>query len=230
MHEGHRDRMRQKFLQDGLDSFESHEALEMLLYYAIPRKDTNEMAHRLIQEFGSLSAVFDAPIDTLMRMGKISERTAILIKMIPQLSRMYLENKHKYSNKLLSDDIIGDLLTHKFVGRTNETVILLLMDGKRKQLFCGVVSEGSLSGAEIYIRRIVELSMRYNASLAVIAHNHPSGIALPSKEDLIATASVRDALALIGVKLIDHIIVADDDYVSLRQSDFEDMVRGGSLF
>ena len=121
-------------------------------------------------------------------------------------------------------------MTHKFVGRTNETVILLLMDGKRKQLFCGVVSEGSLSGAEIYIRRIVELSMRYNASLAVIAHNHPSGIALPSKEDLIATASVRDALALIGVKLIDHIIVADDDYVSLRQSDFEDMVRGGSLF
>ena len=91
-----------------------------------------------------------------MRMGKISERTAILIKMIPQLSRMYLENKHKYSNKLLSDDIIGDLLTHKFVGRTNETVILLLMDGKRKQLFCGVVSEGSLSGAEIYITLFLE--------------------------------------------------------------------------
>ena len=230
MHEGHRDRMRQKFLQDGLDSFESHEALEMLLYYAIPRKDTNEIAHRLIEEFGSLSAVFDAPIDTLMRMGKISERTAILIKLIPQLARIYLENKHKNSNKLLSDDLIGDLLTHKFVGRTNETVILLLMDGKRKQLFCGVVNEGSLNGAENYIRRIVELSMRYNASLAVIAHNHPSGIALPSKDDLLATVSVRDALALIGVKLIDHIIVADDDYVSLRQSDFEDVLHGGPLF
>ena len=119
---------------------------------------------------------------------------------------------------------------HKFVGRTNETVILVLMDGKRKQLYCGVVNEGNINGADIYMRKIVELAMRYNASLAILSHNHPSGIALPSRDDLVATASVRDALQLVGVKLIDHIIVADDDYVSLRQSDFEDPITGELLF
>lgn len=230
MHEGHRDRMRQKFLQDGLDVFETHEALELLLFYAIPRKNTNEIAHYLIEEFGSLSAVFDAPVDTLMKVGKLTRNTAVLIKLIPQISRIYLEDKHKRSNKLVSDDVVGDLLMHKFVGRTNETVILVLMDGKRKQLFCGVVNEGSLNGAEIHIRKMVELAMRYNASMAIISHNHPSGIALPSKDDMIATASVRDALSLVGVRLIDHIIVADDDYVSLRQSDCEDPFSGGPLF
>ncbi|MCI9273519.1 MAG: DNA repair protein RadC [Clostridiales bacterium] len=229
-HNGHRDRMRDKFLLDGLDVFEPHEALEMLLYYAVPRKNTNELAHMLIQQFGSLSAVFDAPVDTLMKVGKLTKCAAILIKLTPQIARIYLEDKHKRSNKLVSDDVVGDLLMHKFVGRTNETVILVLMDGKRKQLYCGVVNEGNINGADIYMRKIVELAMRYNASLAILAHNHPSGIALPSRDDLVATASVRDALQLIGVKLIDHIIVADDDYVSLNQSDFEDPITGESLF
>lgn len=220
-HNGHRDRLRKKFLDNSFDSLEIHEVLELMLYYAIPRKDTNPIAHRLIDSFGSISAVFDAPIDKLKEQG-ISENCAIYLKLMPQICRIYMEDKHNNADKIIDIDNIGEKLKHKFVGRDYEAVVLLLLDSKHKEVFCGVISKGSVSACEVYVRKIIELAVQYNAKFAVLSHNHPSGLALPSNADIATTKKVYQALRLIDVVLIDHIIVADDDYVSLKESGFMD--------
>lgn len=220
-HNGHRNRLRKKFLNDGFDGMEVHEALELVLCYAIPRKDTNPIAHKLIDTFGSISAVLDAPIDKLKEAG-ISENCAIYLKLIPQICRMYMEDKHNNKEKIVGIDNMGDRIKHKFVGRDYEAVVLLLLDSKYKEVYFGVVSKGSVSACEVYIRKIIELAVLYNAKFAVLSHNHPSGLALPSNDDILTTKKVYRALKLIDVVLIDHIIVADDDYVSLKESGFMD--------
>ncbi|GHU82207.1 UPF0758 protein [Clostridia bacterium] len=220
-HSGHRDRLRKKFLTNGFDGFENHEVLELMLYNAIPRKDTNPIAHNLIDYFGSLSAVLDAPIDVLIDAG-LSHNAALYIKMFPQVSRIYLDDKHNNTSKVVTEENIGSSLLTKFIGRDYEAVVLLLLDAKYKEVFCGVISKGSVNACEIYIRKIIELSILYSAKFAVLAHNHPSGIALPSTKDIQTTKQVSNALNLVEVTLIDHIIVADNDYVSLAQSGLKD--------
>lgn len=216
LHSGHRQRMKEKFLQNGLDVFEVHEALELLLYYAVPRKDTNPISHKLIDSFGSLAAIFDAPIDALKECG-LSENAAILLKLVPNMCRLYIEDKNDNSRSI-NPGTVGDRLVHKFIGRDYEAVVLLLMDAKYKEVFCGIISKGSVNSCELYIRKIIQNATIYNASFAILAHNHPSGLALPSLDDIESTKSVSSALSLIGVKLLDHIVVADDDYISMLQS------------
>ena len=216
VHKGHRQRMKSKFLLNGLDAFEQHEALEMLLYYAVPRCDTNPLAHRLLERFGSISAVFDASVD-MLRDAVVSESTAALLKMIPEFSRLYLDDKYNNKNKKIDFDNLTDYFVKKFIGRNEEAVILLLADAKGKEIFSGVIAKGSINSSDVPIRKIVDLSLRYNAKTACIAHNHPSGAAIPSLEDIETTRSVYQALMHINVILADHIIVADGDAVSLMQ-------------
>lgn len=216
-HKGHRDRMRKKFLLNDFDGFEMHEALEILLYYAIPRKDTNPIAHELLERFGSLSAVFDAPISALTELG-LTENAAVLLKMIPGMSRLYIDDKYSNTHKIINDGNLGKRMLEKFTGRDSETVILMLLDAKYKELFCGVISKGSMSECQLYIRKIVQLAITNNAKYAALAHNHLSGVALPSEPDIYATIEINEALALVGVTLIDHFVVADRDFVSMLQS------------
>lgn len=217
IHSGHRDRMKKKFLNHGLDVFETHEALELMLYYAVPYKDTNPLAHKLLREFGSLSTVFDAPFDRLKEAG-LTDNQATYIKLIPQLARLYISDKEDNTDKIIDLDSIEKYIISKFIGRNEEHILLLLMDAKFKEVYCGMVSVGSISSTDIPIRKIVDLAMRYNARSAVIAHNHPSGFAKPSADDIESTINIGSALGLIGVYLLDHFIVADGDCVSLRQS------------
>lgn len=216
LHSGHRNRMREKFIHTSLDGFETHEALELLLYYAIPRKDTNPIAHRLLDNFGSLSAVFDAPLDSLKQSG-LSENAAVFIKLIPNICRLYLDDKNS-KDKVVDASNIGDRLVHKFIGRDYETVYLLLLDAKCKELYCGIINKGSVNSTDLYVRSVIEKVMMYNAVYAVIAHNHPSGLALPSMADINTTISLAKSLRLVGTRLLDHIVVADEDYVSMKQS------------
>lgn len=218
IHDGHRNRVREKFISDGFDGFCDHQILELLLFYAIPRKDTNEMAHKLINSCGSLSSVFDAPYEILEECG-LSKNAAVLLKMIPKLCQKYTDDKYKNSNKIITEENIGERIITNFIGISEENVVLLLVDAKGMELFCGIISKGSVSASEIYTRKIVQLAMKFQASGAVIAHNHPSGIALPSNNDIKATINLKKALATVGVRLLDHIIVADMDYMSLAQND-----------
>ena len=217
VHKDHRKRVRKKYLDNGLDGFEIHEALEFLLFYCVPYKNTSILAHNLLDSFGSLSAVLDAPFDALIEFG-LTEPQAAMLKLIPDISRLYIDDKHNNHRKIVDYDNVSQTILNKFIGRENENVLLMLLDAKGKEIFCGIISKGTLSDKSLPIRKIVDFSLRYNARSVIIAHNHPSGVALPSRNDMEATANIKNALDLIGVKLIDHYIVADNDCVSLAQS------------
>lgn len=216
-HKGHRDRMRKRFLLNDFDGFETHEALELLLYYAVPRKDTNQLAHNLLERFGSLSAVLDAPLNALTEAG-LTQNAAVLLKLVPSLGRLYTDDRNYNKKKVINQERLGYLMLDKFMGRVNEVVILMLLDAKFKEIFCGVVSKGSMSACQLYIRKIVQLAVTNNAKYAVLAHNHPSGVAIPSEDDVFSTQEIYDALSIVGVTLVDHYVVADHDFVSMMQS------------
>lgn len=216
-HNGHRKRLKKKFLENGLDIFEPHQALELFLFYAIPRKDTNLIAHRLIDKYLSVSGVCDAPIDELMKEPGITESVATYLKLLPAMSRLYNESKLNCDNVLVLEDV-GEMFLTKFIGRTEECAALLLADAKGKTIYFNIIAYGSINSTDLPIRKIVDLALRYNAKYAFIAHNHPSGNAIPSRSDITTTRTIRETLRSVGVHLLDHYIVADNDYISMKQS------------
>jgi DNA repair protein RadC len=220
IHEGHRERMRKRFCQEGLDNFSQHEVLELLLYYVIPRKNTNLVAHDLVKRFGSLAQVLEAPMDELEKVDGIGPNAALLLHLITEVSRVYMVNRAEQQKILRTISECGDYLKSHFIGRKVETVFLLCLDAKCKVLCCNEVGVGSVNSANVPIRRIVEMALAANATTAVLAHNHPSGVALPSQEDRATTRLVAAALSMVDIQLVDHIIVADDDYVSLADDGF----------
>lgn len=218
IHDGHRDRMKQRFLKEGLTHFDRHQIVEMLLFFGIPRIDTNEQAHRLMDTFGSLSGILEAPYEELRKVEGIPANAAALICFCGQLFREYYEDKYAAGTILHSTEDIGRLVLPKFMGRKNEAVLLICLDNRGKVLNSSVVFEGSVNAAEINIRLILQQALRHNATAAVIAHNHPNGHALPSKEDITTTMQLIKALEVAGIRLIDHLVVAEDDYVSMRET------------
>ena len=218
IHDGHRAKMRQRFLKGGLENFADHEALELLLYYAIPRRDTNPIAHALMERYGSLSAVLAAPVDDLKKVEGVGESAAVLLKMIPQLTqKARLAETERVLN---SSDRAGTFLLELLAGQTHEVVYVLCLDRKGKLITYKRLGEGGISSAGLDIRKLVECAILSSASAVVLAHNHPSGIALPSPEDYVATDRVKAALATIGVELVDHIIIADREFVSMKDSGY----------
>ena len=220
IHEGHRQRMKDRFFYEKMDHFSDHEVLELLLYYAIPRKDTNPIAHALISHFGSLPQVLDASVEELEQVDGISRNAAVLLKLVTEMGRYYEVGRKRQTRILKSVEECGNYLLPRFFGRVNETVFLLCLDARCKVLSCREVGEGSINSANVSIRRIVEMALASKASSVVLAHNHPSGIALPSAEDRATTRRVAAALSLVDVVLVDHIIVAENDFVSLAESGF----------
>ena len=220
IHTGHREKMRNKFLAGGLDAFADHEALELLLYYAIPRKDTNPIAHALMERYGSLSAVLAAPVEDLQKVEGIGESAAVLLKLVPQIQKKARLADAKRETALTSVSQFGAYLLERFHGEKNEVIYQLCLDRKGKLLVCKRLGEGDMSSANLDIRRMIENAILSSASGVVLAHNHPSGIALPSQDDYIATDQAKAALATIGVVLLDHIILADGDFVSLAESGY----------
>lgn len=216
VHDGHRERKREQFRSHGLDSFADHEVLELLLYYAIPRRDTNPIAHDLIDRFGSLEQVLSAPVEELEKVPGMGRNAAILLKLVPQITRRARVSSIAREKVLDTTERIGAFFVEQFVAETNEIMYQLCLDAKGRMLGCHKVSEGDAGSVSMNMRKIVENALRANAVLVALAHNHPSGVALPSQEDRIATQMAREALETIGVRLVDHIIVADDDFVSLR--------------
>lgn len=220
LHEGHRKRMKERFIKSGLDDFTPHNILELLLFYSIPRGDTNPVAHRLIDTFGSLSGVFDATPEELAKVDGVGENSAILISMIPQIARKYLEDKADTANIVGGCSDIGAFLLPKFVGRTNEALMMVSIDNKNKIISCSVVAEGTVDSAKVSRRKIMEEAMKVKATRVILAHNHPCGVAVPSSEDVVMTKEIGRLFAQVGIELVDHIIVANDDYVSMAASGF----------
>ena len=221
IHDGHREKMRRRFLSGGLEQFADHEALELLLYYAIPRRDTNPIAHALLARYGSLSAVLAAPVEDLQKVEGIGENAAVLLKLVPRLcAKARLADADRQELILNTASRAGAYLLERFYGEQNEVIYQLCLDRKGKLLACKKLGEGSIASAALDVRKLVENAILHSASSVVLAHNHPSGIASPSHEDYAATDRARNALETIGVALADHIIVADGDFVSLAESGY----------
>ncbi|KAF5070830.1 hypothetical protein DSECCO2_218280 [anaerobic digester metagenome] len=219
IHDGHRDKMRRRFLETGLAGFADHEALELLLFYAIPRRDTNALAHQLLNRYGSLEAVLAAPVEDLQKMEGVGQSAALLLRLVPMLAEKsrVRENAPAILN---STEKAGEFLLRRFDGKKYELIYELCLDRKGKLLLCKLLTEGDVAGAELNIRKLVENALLANASAVILSHNHPSGVALPSGEDFATTDQVRTALAGVGIELVDHIIVADGDFVSMRDSGY----------
>ena len=221
LHEGHRERVRKKFLVNGFSSIvPDHEILEMILFYSIPRKDTNELAHKLINYFGSLFSVLSAPVEELTQIDGISENTAVLLNMFFEVVKRYKETDFDKKEIFHTSDDAGNYLLKRYEFFGKEEVFTLTGTNNLGEVVTfKVVEKGDIASVGISLRKVLELILKSNCTSVIIAHNHPSGIALPSDADIKITASVRDVLKTVGVKLTDHIILVDNDFVSLAQSE-----------
>lgn len=217
IHDGHRARKKEQFLRVGLDGFADHEALELLLFYAIPRRDTNPIAHALLQKFGSLDGVLNADVEELQRVEGVGESAALLLTLLPSIMRraMHLPVKERILNSVES---CGNYFLNLLGNERREVLYQACLDAKGKLLVCKKLSEGDADSAAFSVRQVVENALLSDASMVVLAHNHISGVALPSESDYIVTRRVKAALQAMDIKLMDHIIVSDNDFVSMGQS------------
>ena len=222
IHKDHRKRMKNRFRMEGLDHFDEVHVLELLLFFGIPQGDTRPVAKRLLDHFGNLAQVLEAPKEELEKIAGVGEHVSTLVTLIREVSRYYMVNRSTGCTILRTTGACGDYLVPYFVGRRDETVYLLCLDSRCKVICCNEVGSGSVNSASVSTRKIVETALAANATSGVLAHNHPSGYALPSAEDVLTTKRVAVALDAVGILLVDHIVVADDDYVSIADSGLYD--------
>lgn len=193
-----------------------HNLLELLLFYSIPRKDTNEIAHRLIAAFGSLSRVFDASYEELMEIDGIGESSALLISMIPSICRRYIESSNSPKVNLSESEEAMNYIIRKYYGSNKvESFYMLCLDAVGNLINCCKLGEGTPGSVIVDKRKVLETALRNKADKVIFAHNHPNGIAAPSKDDINMTSELSSVLFSVGIRLADHIIVAGNEAVSL---------------
>jgi len=216
-HRNRRERVRRRFLNEGLDSFEDHEILELLLYYSIPQKDTNGLSHKLIDKFGSLAGVLEAPQHELQAEFKLSEVTTTLITMVAPLSSRYLKDRWGRKVHLGNSDMAGQYITSLFAGRVEECFFVICLDSGNKLISTSMVQKGTINETPVHPRKIAEEALRHKANSVIVAHNHPGGTLKPSMADKEATRRVKEALKVLTVILTDHIIVAGMNFYSMAE-------------
>ena len=217
IHKGHRERLKQRFLEEGLDNFTDIQVLELLLFYCIPRKDTNPIAHSLLAHFGSLSQVLEAPVEELQKVEGVGESAAAFLHLLQAVGYRALREAGD-DTILNSVDSAGAYFQKLLRGERREVLYQVCLDAKGKVLSHKRLSFGTVSMAPVNVREVVENALYTDASGVLLAHNHPSGIALPSEDDRQITLQIRQALGTMGIELVDHIIVADNDFVSMAAS------------
>lgn len=217
-HEGHRERMKKRFMKEGsFDNFTPHEILEVLLYSTITRGDTNATAHELIHEFGNLANVFEADPEQLMQVHGVGERSAFLLSLVPHLCAAYNQAKWSRNITLGTTELVGQYAINLFIGRNHEEFRIICVDSCRRVFYQGVVLRGTVNEVPAYPRLIVEEAIRRKAQYVILAHNHPGGSALPSEADCMATEKIILALDAINITVLDHVIVSGQQYYSMLE-------------
>ncbi len=215
IHAGHRKRLRDKYIRNGIDSLDHHEALEVLIGYSIPRRETNSIAHRLINEFGSLKNVFRADFDELVKIDGVGEMTAALITLCGDI--MDISREASFDEvMLLSQDSVDDFCCNLFKYSTTEKFAILFLDSARRLLSCEIVSRGSVSSTDASLMKVMKLAMKHQPAAVILAHNHPAGNLEPSSEDISITNKINAALGNIDVALIDHIVTNGRRSISME--------------
>ena len=218
-HTGHRERMKAEFLARGLEGWPDHRVLELLLFFTIPQGDVNDLAHELVERFGSLAGVLDASVEELKKVKGVGDHTAVFLRMLPAVLGRYQGARTRLSAVINCPEEAYAWLEPYFFGARNEMVYVLCLDGKRQVLGVRKVAEGSIELAEVNTRRIAEEAIGLRAAQIYVAHNHVSNLAIPSQADWLTTDTLRGALRPIGIELIDHLVFVDGDMVSLKDSE-----------
>lgn len=224
IHEGHRSRVKERYLEEGLDGFQDHEIVELLLFYCIPMKDTNEMAHRMIKEFGTLYDLLEADPRDIERRCGVNPNIAILISLGVPLSRRYLKQKWGDRPVVNSSTKAGDYAMTLFAGRVYECFFVICLDSQNHINHAALVHEGTINEAPVYPRIIVETALRHKANSIILAHNHPGGSLKASNADIDVTRKICQAMQPIAIHVVDHIIVAGDKYVSFAEQGLMDSI------
>lgn len=219
IHEGHRRRLKAQFLENGISSLLPHQILELLLFYALPRGDTNVTAHRLLDKFETISGVFNAPIEELVTVKGITENVATLIKFIPQLLSVYSIDRIK--DKPMTDlNTIAEYFVSCYLGVRNEQLRVCCLDDNLNVISCSVIQNGDVSTVPVNVRKIVETTYKANSSLIILSHNHPNGLAVPSDIDIKVTRQLKQILGSVGINMLDHVIVSANNAVSMKYSGY----------
>ncbi len=215
VHKGHRSRLKKEFLSGGLHNMPDHKALELLLFFGIPYKDTNSIAHNLIEHFGSFSGVLEADVADLVAINGMTENAACLIKMLLPINRKYIEDVASRKPFFTEMQDIVEFLRAKYAGIGKECVYALCFDQQKHLIACRLLNEGDISSSMFDLRKLAAVVLETNASFVIISHNHPHGITLPSKEDIDITERAYKLLVSLKVDLLDHIIVSETSYNSM---------------
>jgi len=216
-HEGHRERVKQRFLSVGFENMTDNEILEMLLFYAIPRKDTNDTAKSLLKKFGSLYDVLTADTDELQKCG-LSLNSAVYLKMTDALCRKYYDDKIKNTVSEINDSKNADKFAPLFSDNSKyEKTAVMFFDAYGKEIHSSVVHEGSFYDTDSYIRKVLELALKYHAWAVIFAHNHTNGSPMPSAKDINTTYILKNKMDSINIKLLDHIIFSNYGSASMAE-------------
>lgn len=219
VHQGHRSRVVDKFLTQGLDTFNEHQALELLLFYAVPRCDTNQLSHTIIDTFGSLGNAMDAPVEELIKVPGVGRHTASLIKLIPQMARHYELSKLQDGVVLNSRERAGEYCVKLLTGYARETLFMICMDSSNRVIAAEKLAGGTVSEASVSQRTVAEQALKHGATRVILTHNHPAGTLVPSVSDRSMTRSISDMLSMLGVELLDHIIVGRGRFAAMSDQD-----------
>ena len=219
IHEGHRDRMRSRFLQEGADGMATHEILEMLLYGTIPRVDTNEIAHHLLDEFGSISNLIEADPHEIAKTAGVGTKSAVFLSLLHELVLRYEREKVEQKPALTSISRSVEYCRALLAFRPTERFYVICLDSRRKILHTSKISEGTVNDAAVSPRMVVEKALRYQATSVLLCHNHPKGSVKPSFDDINLTARLKRMLEPLGVEVVDHIIIGENEYFSFFEND-----------
>lgn len=216
IHTGHRERLKRRFLETELNGFDDVNALELLLFYAIPRVDTNPIAHVLLDRFGSLHGVFEASVEELKKVPGVGENTAIFLHLIPAVAKRYMLSKKDFSKSIETTEDLYDYVIPLFAFHTDEYLYMFCMDSANKVLHTCEISHGAVDMVNVDTRKIIATVLERHASKIILAHNHPSGVLTPSDADIAISRTLENALQVFGVELMDHVIVGDGECLSMR--------------
>ncbi|MCL1788884.1 MAG: DNA repair protein RadC [Oscillospiraceae bacterium] len=221
LHHGHRERKREQFLKSGIEHLPDHEPLEFLLYYAIPRGDTNLIAHLLVKKFGSLAGVMNADYNELMKVEGIGKNAATLICFARMFSKLYVKKQAQEELETLhSSDHLKEFCAALFIGAVEEEFHCLYLTDDLKLIGHEKICSGKLGEVNIPFRKISHSILNKNCSRLVIAHNHPAGSCIPSRVDVDSTKSIRKIYMSMEVELVDHVVVGRDGVTSMRETGF----------
>ncbi len=220
MHDNHRQRMIERCQRTGFDSFADHEILEMLLYFSKPRCDTNETAHLLLERFGRIDNVFEATPEELMQIDGIGQRSAVLMHLIRESARRYtkavMQNRKRFSH--IRE--VAEYAHACFVGATTEQLYLFLFNNGMEMIDSILLTTGAINSAEIPSRMMIEKAILKKAACAVLAHNHPHGMAVPSESDIQLTYHAAEVLGLINIPLLEHLVFAENRYACIMKTNY----------